>query len=135
MPSYKQQKPQDEPKPWPAGTYTVEIIDAQEKVSNSDNEMIVLKCKVVEKDQTTGAGINDYLVFSPKAIWKIDQVRAALGETIVPDEEIEINADDFVGRRGKVVLKIKADDDRWNEIERWVAAEPAPKADTDAIPF
>ena len=41
MPSYKQQAV-EESKPWNPGEYEVEILDAEEKVSKSGNDMIVL---------------------------------------------------------------------------------------------
>jgi hypothetical protein len=127
MPSYKQQAV-EENKPWPAGEYEVEILDAEEKESKAGNDMIVLKCRVIVGGEQKGAKITEHLVFTPKAFFKVDQVRAALGETIVPDEELDVEAEDFVGKRGRVILKIREDDDRWNEIDRWVVPEGAATA-------
>jgi len=127
MPSYKQQAV-EENKPWPAGEYEVEILDAEEKESKKGNDMIVLKCRVIVGGEQKGAKITEHLVFTPKAFFKVDQVRAAVGFPITPEEEVDVEAEDFVGKRGRVILKVKEDDDRWNEIDRWVVPEGATTA-------
>jgi hypothetical protein len=141
MPSYKQQIPEAPLQAWPPGIYEVEIISAEEKTSRAGNDMIVLKVQVLQDGETKGGKIMEHLVFSPKAVWKVDQVRQALGETIVPDEEVEVEADDFIAKRGKVALIIDEDDARWNRIDYWIApddakpAKPPIDADDDDIPF
>jgi hypothetical protein len=124
MPSYKQQAV-EENKPWNPGEYEVEILDAEEKESKAGNDMIVLKCRVIVGGEQKGAKITEHLVFTPKAFFKVDQVRAALGFAVVPEEEVDVEAEDFIGKRGRVILKIREDDDRWNEIDRWVVPEGA----------
>jgi hypothetical protein len=124
MPSYKQQAV-EENKPWNPGEYEVEILDAEEKESKAGNDMIVLKCRVIVGGEQKGAKITEHLVFTPKAFFKVDQVRAALGFAVVPEEEVDVEAEDFIGKRGRVILKVKEDDDRWNEIDRWVVPEGA----------
>jgi hypothetical protein len=120
MPSYKQAAVSEPAKPWAPGEYEIEVINAEEKLSKAGNDMIVLKCKVIKDGEQAGSTLTEHLVFTPKAFFKVDQVRAAIGETVIPDEEIDIEAEDFIGKRGRVVLKIREDDDRWNEIERWI---------------
>jgi hypothetical protein len=127
MPSYKQQAV-EENKPWPAGEYEVEILDAEEKESKAGNDMIVLKCRVIVGGEQKGAKIIDRLIFTPAWLPKIDRVRAATGEVVVPGEDINVEAEDFIGKRGRVILKIREDDDRWNEIDRWVVPEGAATA-------
>jgi len=127
MPSYKQQAV-EENKPWNPGEYEVEILDAEEKESKAGNDMIVLKCRVIVGGEQKGAKITEHLVFTPKAFFKVDQVRAALGFAVVPEEEVDVEAEDFIGKRGRVILKIREDDDRWNEIDRWVVPEGATTA-------
>jgi hypothetical protein len=143
MPSYKQSQPESFGA-WPAGEYTLEVVDAAEKVSQNGNDMIVLKCKVVEDGEVKGGKITDHLVFTPKAFFKVDEARAALGFKVIPDEEVDVEADDFIGKRGKAILGIQEGDDRWNEIVRWVLptkeSKPAPakkatEEDGDEIPF
>jgi hypothetical protein len=129
MPSYKQSAVEEVFKAWDAGEYEVEIIDAEEKVSKSGNDMIVLKLKVIKDGEQAGPKIVERLVFTPKAFFRIDQARSALGFEIQPDEEIDIVADDFVGKRGRVILGFQEDDPRWNVVDRWVQVDP------DKIPF
>jgi hypothetical protein len=136
MPSYKQSEPQEELKAWPPGEYQIEIISAEEKLSKAGNDMIVLKCKVIKNGEATGAKITEHLVFTPKAFFKVDQVRAAIGETIIPDEEVDVTPDDFIGKRARVTLGVNPDDDRWNEINAWLPPAKAEKdVDGDDIPF
>jgi hypothetical protein len=136
MPSYKQSEVEDQHKAWPPGEYQVEIVSAEEKLSKAGNDMIVLKCKVIKDGEATGAKITEHLVFTPKAFFKVDQVRAAIGEIIVPDEEVDVVAEDFIGKRARVFLEVNADDDRWNEIKGWIKPDPTQfDRDGERIPF
>ena len=153
MPSYIQTEPREtyfvEP-----GKYEVEITKGVEATSQAGNEMIKLTCRVKLADGTNGPELLEHLTFTAKAAWKIDQVRQALGQAIVPGEEVTIEAEDFVGASAWVVLGeepgSKNPDARFNTIERWLdpkeaakpiakpAAKPAAKqidADGDDIPF
>jgi len=128
MPSYKQEKPKSsgsffvEP-----GTYKLEIVNAVEKTSQNGNEMIKVICKVALPNGGVGPEIHDHLVFTPKASWKIDQFLASLGQAVVPGEEVNIEADDLIGKIGIAYLGEepgqKNPDHRFNTIERWVFGE------------
>ena len=149
MPSYTQTEPREtyfvEP-----GKYQVEITNGVEKTSQAGNSMIKLTCRVKLADGTDGPEINEHLTFTLKAAWKIDQVRQALGQAVVPGEEVTIEAEDFVGMSAWVVLGEEAGSTnpnaRFNTIERWIeakqTAKPAAKPtkptkaeDGDEIPF
>ena len=163
MPSYTQTEPREtyfvEP-----GKYEVEITKSVEATSQvkpdgtGGNPMIKLTCRVKLPDGTNGPELRDNLVFTAKALWKIDQVRQALGQAIVPGEEVTIEAEDLLGASAWVVLGEEPvstnPNARFNIIERWLepkeaakpvakpsakpAAKPAPKqldADGDEIPF
>ena len=152
MPSYTQTEPREtyfvEP-----GKYEVEITKSVETTSQvkpdgtGGNPMIKLTCRVKLPDGTNGPELRDNLVFTAKALWKIDQVRQALGQAVVPGEECTIEAEDFVGMSAWVVLGEEAGSTnpnaRFNTIERWIeakqpakaAAKPAKKQDSDEIPF
>ena len=98
MPSYKASEPTSRPDYVEAGDYTIEILGAEESISQKNrNEMIELKLKV----EPSGAIVYDNLVFTSSAFWKIDAFRAATGETVTPDEDVEIIADDLIGRTGR----------------------------------
>jgi len=146
MPSYTQTEPREtyfvEP-----GKYEVEITNGVEKTSQAGNSMIKLTCRVKMPDGTNGPEINEHLTFTAKAAWKIDQVRQALGQAVVPGEEVTIEAEDFVGASAWVVLGEEAGstnpDMKFNTIERWIeakqpakaAAKPTKKQESDEIPF
>jgi hypothetical protein len=152
MPTYTQSEPREtyfvEP-----GKYQVEITKGIEKTSQSGNPMIKLTCRVKLQDGTNGPEIAEHLTFTAKAAWKIDQVRRALGQAIVPGENVTIEAEDFVGMSAWVILGEEPGstnpDMRFNTIEKWIESkEPAKTAvkpavntnkdkdeDVDEIPF
>jgi hypothetical protein len=150
MPTYTQTEPREtyfvEP-----GKYEVEITNGVEKTSQAGNSMIKLTCRVKMPDGTNGPEINEHLTFTAKAAWKIDQVRQALGQAVVPGEEVTIEAEDFVGMSAWVILGEEPGSTnpsmRFNTIERWIEAKETAKPakagtirkfvddDSDSIPF
>ena len=98
--------------------------------------MIKLTCRVKLPDGTNGPEISEHLTFTAKAAWKIDQVRQALGQAVVPGEDLTIEAEDFVGMSAWVVLGEEPGstnpNTRFNIIERWVEAKQATKKPTKA---
>ena len=141
MPSYKSSEPNSRPYFVEPGDYTVEVVGAEESIAQrTHNEQIELKLSV----EPSGAIIYDYLVFTPNAFWKIDAFRAATGEKVTPDEDVEIVADDLIGRKGRARLFIEEHNGKKrNKVAAWLV--PAPKAgaspinakkdDDDSIPF
>ena len=141
MPSYKSSEPTSRPDFVEPGDYTVEVVGAEESISQkSHNEKIELKLKV----EPSGAILYDNLVFTANAFWKIDAFRAATGETVAPDEDVEIVADDLIGRKGRVRLVVEEyNGKKHNKVGAWLVplpktGAPAPttkKGDDDSIPF
>jgi hypothetical protein len=144
MPSYTQTAPASFTVP--DGKYTIEIEHAETKISQppKNNEYIRMKCRVQMKDGTQGPAVYDNMVFTVKSAWKIDQVREALGASIIPGEPANVEPEDLIGKRATVILKTDPDTDR-NIVDRWVTPKelaavqtamksPAPK-DGDDIPF
>ena len=140
MPSYRSSEPNSRPDFIEPGDYTVEVLNAEETVSKQGRDMIELKLKVVPD----GSVFFDYLVFVENAYWKIDAFRAAIGEIVLPDEDVEIRADEFIGKRGIARLVVEEFQGRKrNKVAAWLV--PAPKAgipaakskggDDDGIPF
>ena len=152
MPTYTQSEPREtyfvEP-----GKYQVEITKSVEGKSQvkpdgtGGNPMFKLTCRVKLPDGTNGPELKEYLTFTAKAAWKIDQVRQALGQAVVPGEAVTIEAEDFVGMSAWVVLGEEPGSTnpnmRFNTIERWIEAKETAKAgtvrkpadDSDDIPF
>jgi len=108
MPSYTASTPTERPDHVDPGDYQVEVIDAIETVSKTGHEMIELK-----------------LVFIPNAFWKIDSFRAATGEEVSPEEEVEIIADDLIGRTGKARLTVEEyNGKKRNKVAAWLPPKP-----------
>ena len=124
MPSYRSSEPTARPDFVEAGDYTVEVIGAEESISQkSHNEMIELKLKV----EPSGAILFDNLVFTANAFWKIDSFRAATGETVTPDEDVEIVADDLIGRKGRARLIVEEyNGKKRNKLAAWLLPQPTP---------
>ena len=147
MPTYTQQEPKAAP--LTPGKHKVEIEGAELKISDrTNNEYIRLKCRIKNADGTNGSTIFDNMVFTPKAAWKIDQVREALGFAIVPNETASVVPEDLLGRTGTVTVEFD-EESGYHEVSRWVSpkelaeaktptAKPAPKTSVlegDDIPF
>jgi hypothetical protein len=149
MPTYTQTEPRETYFVMP-GIYQVEITKGIEKTSQAGSSMIKLTCRVKLAGGTDGPEIAEHLTFTSKAAWKIDQVRQALGQAVVPGEQVTIEAEDFVGMSAWVVLGEEYGSTnpsmRFNTIERWIeakeTAKPAkagtvrkPADDDEGIPF
>jgi len=148
MPSYNASTPTERPDHVEPGDYQVEVTDAIETVSKTGHEMIELKLKT-----SVGSYLYDFLVFIPSAFWKIDSFRAATGEEVSPEEDVEIIADDLIGRTGKVRLTVEEyNGKKRNKVAAWLtqkadrmpakstsvakpAAQPQLNNSDDDIPF
>jgi hypothetical protein len=149
MPSYTASTPTERPDFVDPGDYQVEVIDAIETVSKTGHEMIELKLKT-----SAGSYLYDFLVFIPNSFWKIDSFRAATGEDVAPEDDVEITGDDLIGRTGTVRLVVgEYNGKKRNKVAAWLApkagrtpakttpaakpaAQPQPKSiEDDDIPF
>lgn len=143
MPSYRSSEPTARPDYAEPGEYTVEVVNAEETVSQKGSDMIELKLRV----QPSGATFFDHLVFTETAFWKIDAFRAATGDDVTPDQEVEIHADDLIGRTGRARLVVEEFNGRKrNKVAAWLPPKPANAAphhpnanlqpkDDDNLPF
>ena len=137
MPSYTASTPTERPDFVDPGDYQVEVIDAIETVSKTGHEMIELKLRT-----SPGSYLYDFLVFIPNAFWKIDSFRAATGEVVSPEEDVEITADDLIGRTGKARLSVEEyNGKKRNKVVAWIvgttkpSAQPQPARRSDNEPF
>ena len=147
MPTYNASTPTERPDHVEPGDYPVEVIDAVESLSRSGHEMIELKLRT-----SAGSYLYDFLVFIPSAFWKIDSFRAATGEEVTPEDDVEIVADDLIGRTGTARLIVEEyNGKKRNKVAAWLASkagrmpamsaakpatQPQPKSiEDDDIPF
>jgi hypothetical protein len=122
MPSYTASTPSERPDFVEPGDYQVEVIDAIETISKGGHEMIELKLKT-----SVGSYLYDFLVFIPAAFWKIDSFRAATGEVVEPDEDVEITADHVIGRTGTARLAVEEyNGKKRNKVAAWIIGDAAP---------
>ena len=146
MPSYTASTPTERPDFIEPGNHHVEVVDAVESISKGGHEMIELKLRT-----SAGSYLYDFLVFIPNAFWKIDSFRAATGEEVTPEDDVEITADDLIGRTGTTRLIVEEyNGKKRNKVAAWLAprtgakpaatpaAKPAPQpqsVEDDNIPF
>ena len=137
MPSYTASTPSERPDFVEAGYHQVEVVDAIETISKGGHEMIELKLKT-----SAGSFLYDFLVFIPTAFWKIDSFRAATGEEVTPDQDVEITADHVIGRAGTARLTVEEyNGKKRNKVVAWItgttkpAAKPQPARRSDNNPF
>jgi hypothetical protein len=103
VPSYTQQAVAEV---LPDGSeWEFEITNAQEKESQAGNQLIEL-CLRILNGAGKGQLVYDNLTFTEKAYFRIDQFRVATGDKLVPGQEAILEAEDCIGRHGRVVLKI-----------------------------
>ena len=137
MPSYTSSTPSERPEFVEPGDYQVEVIDAIETISKGGHDMIELKLKT-----SAGSYLYDFLVFIPTAFWKIDSFRAATGEDVKPDQDVEISADHVIGRTGTARLTVEEyNGKKRNKVAAWIvgntkpSAQPQPARRSDNEPF
>jgi hypothetical protein len=137
MPSYTSSTPQERPDHVEPGDYEVEVVDAIETISKGGHEMIELKLKT-----SVGSYLYDFLVFIPTAFWKIDAFRAATGEVVEPDQDVEISADHVIGRTGTARLTVEEyNGKKRNKVVAWIigdakpVTQPQPARRSDNEPF
>ena len=124
MPSYTASIPSERPDFVEPGDYEVEVVNAIETTSKGGHDMIELKLKT-----SAGSYLYDYLVFIPSAFWKIDSFRAATGEVVEPDEDVEITADHVIGRTGTARLIVEEyGGKKRNKLAAWIVGDAKPTA-------
>jgi len=106
------------------GKYRVKVVNAVEKTSQNNNPMIKLDVQVLLPDGTDGPEIWEYLVFTAKSSWKIDQFLASIGRPVIPGEEVNVDCEDIVGEVGVALVGDEPGstnpDHKFNKIERWL---------------
>lgn len=109
------------------GYYVAEVRDAIEKKAKSGNPMIELHLSV--RGENGIVGVRDYLVFSDKAIWKIEQFLYAIGKDLKPGDNISVDENDLIGRLLTVETTLENGDKQgvqFPKIERFMRDADAP---------
>lgn len=111
MPSYHYTGADEAPakRDWtvPSGIYEATILEATEKISKSSgNAMIEIKW---ELEGETPAHIFDYLTFTEKTAYRIDQFLAATGHAPEVPGDVTLNAADMHGWSAVVKVVLEPD--------------------------
>jgi hypothetical protein len=108
-----------------AGDYPFEVKDATLKKAQSGNQYIELKLAVGEPgDEST---VYDNLTFTESSAWKISQFMYSteLADPANKGTEINLEADDCLGLKGRVKLKVGKDSQKQdkNEVDSYLFEE------------
>lgn len=88
----------------PQGFYPASVIDLEEGTSKSGNAQLIVTLKAV--GSTGFALVNEYLVNTERAVWKIDRFMAAIGRTPEPGKLTTIGKD-IIGSRLYVKIMVE----------------------------
>lgn len=124
---------------WQPGEYGFEIVEATSKTSKAGNEMIELEIRVFN-DEGSSRTVTDYLM--EKLAYKLKHAAVACG---LQDkyEQGFLDDVDFVGKTGKLKLKVTKDKNGQypdkNDVADYIvpknAQDAAPSFINDTIPF
>jgi hypothetical protein len=91
----------------PAGVYDFEVVSGSDEVSKAGNDMIKLGLRVYDHQGTPNGILFDYLM--EKVAYKLRHASAACGLLDAYETGV-LEGSDFVGKSGKVKLRIQKDE-------------------------
>jgi hypothetical protein len=111
-----------------AGAYPCEIVGAVEKVSKDGQfSQHSLRARVFDEANDDWEDFWELLTFSPKAQWKLEEVMQALGIGFSVGVAVQVEAGDWLGKTGRLVLKEEIEQGQKRlRIGRWLPREGAP---------
>ena len=132
-----------------AGVYPCEVVGAKAKISKHGNfEQHSLRVRVYDEKNDDWEDFWDLLTFSERAQWKLEEAMEALGIAFQVGVPVSIDAEDWIGKTGTVLLKEESEDgqrrlrlNKWLPRERCVQAEavsgvrPAQSQSSDRFSF
>lgn len=92
----------------PAGDYVAKIVSAKQKESESGNQMIVWKFKIVE-GKYKGKEMTGRTVLTPKSLWVLRNLLEALGAE-VPEKKTKVKYTKYIGEK----IGISVEDGEYN---------------------
>lgn len=123
--------------PLPAGAYWFEVRECTEgKSKSSGNDQFALTLTICDSGESA-AVVFDYLPFTEKMKWKFRHAMYAVGMG-AEYESGEVEAMDFVGKSGKVLLKIRPANGQYpakNEVEDYIVPEDVSDPRQGDLPF
>jgi hypothetical protein len=92
----------------PAGDYVAKIVSAKQKESESGNQMIVWKFKILE-GKYKGKEMTGRTVLTPKSLWVLRNLLEALGAE-VPEKKTKVKYTKYIGEK----IGISVEDGEYN---------------------
>lgn len=107
------------------GKYRFKIVDAEQTTSKAGNEMIEIAARQIDEEGNEGRKVWDYLVFTEKALWKVNSFLEACGKHPGEDEDYTMDPDDMIG--WEFEAEVSAGEDSKgrprNNIESYIASD------------
>lgn len=110
------------------GRYKFRVVDAEEKTSKAGNPMIEFKARHLKDDDTEGRAVYGNLVFTEKALWRVNQFVSACGKHPGKGQDCTVDTDDMIGWEFEAevdVTKDNKDRDR-NEFSAFIIQNDVP---------
>ena len=109
----------------PDGIYPFEVVNATEKVSNAGNAKIELTL-LVGPDNVR---VYDNITFTEASAWRITAFLQASGTFLKPNEEVSLEAEDCIGRKGQCSIVTETYNGRTrNRVDAYLLPNPVSPA-------
>lgn len=126
----------------PPGNYEVEVTEALEGKSSSDNPQLELELTAISGEHKDGS-IRDWIVVIPTTAGKVKQILGAFGVGDNLDGTVKFEASDLMGKRARIVVRNETYDGkertRVKAYEESKGEAPASsngkKSDEEDLPF
>lgn len=80
----------------PDGVYEFEVMEVTEETSESNNQYLKWKSKVISEGPASGGIVYDNTSLQPQALWRLKGFLECLGVE-VPDSSMELDLEEYVG--------------------------------------
>ena len=122
-----------------AGVYPCEVVGAKAKISKDGAfEQHSLRVRVYDEKNDDWEDFWDLLTFSERAQWKLEEAMKALGIAFQIGVAVSVDAEDWIGKTGTVLLKEDYEDgqkrlrlNKWLPREQIAPGTPTPLARTN----
>jgi len=145
MPKHKFGNAQPIPDLLEEGDYILRVVDCEETISKGRKTNGADQLELKLKEESTGKIIYETLIFDESLEWKIDCFIQCFGIKAQEGQDLELEADDMIGLRGWVALKVEEYNDKkrnrvavfYTDKEKLEAIEPDPfdDGDDENVPF
>jgi hypothetical protein len=115
----------------PNGDYDLVVVEASEDTSKKGgNDIIEMLLQIIHPDGSKGPKLYDYLTWTDKSFWRIDQFLKSAGHHPGEGSMIDINAADIIGWKVRATLsqgttnkgkpRMEVDAYKWEKKEEFI---------------